>query len=402
MDVEKTRKDFPILAKPVEGRPLIYLDSACQTLRPATVIDAVSRYYNEFPACAGRSVHKLATSVSIEVDAARERLARFVNAGRVEEVCFQRNCTEALNAVIFGIGLKKGDAVLATDREHNSIHVPLLTLRDEKGIDYQRVPSKEDESFDLDLYGEMVREKKPRLVAMCHTSNVNGSTIPARDICRIAHEHGALVLLDGAQYAPYGGVDMEKMEADFYAFSCHKMCGPSGVGVLAGKFDLLSKLRPLIYGGHGMNSVTKDSAELMPPPERFEPGLQNYAGMIGAGVAADYIRSIGREAIERHVAGLNSLASGILREHRAVKIISPDDPAERGGILSFNIEGRNPHDIAMMLDHTDSIMIRSGSHCAHSWFDYRNIQGSARASFYIYNTMAEAERFSQAVVGLVK
>jgi cysteine desulfurase/selenocysteine lyase len=402
MDIERIRKDFPILAKPVDGRPLIYLDSACQTLRPAAVIDAVSRYYNEFPACAGRSVHKLATSVSIEVDAARERLARFVNAGRVEEICFQRNCTEALNTVIFGLGLKKGDAVLTTDREHNSIHIPLLTLRDEKGIDYQRVPSKKDESFDIDLYADMVRGRKPKLVAMCHTSNVNGSTIPAREICRIAHENEALVLLDGAQYAPYGGIDMEEIEVDFYAFSCHKMCGPSGVGVLTGKFDLLSKLRPLMYGGHGVNAVTKDSAELLPPPERFEPGLQNYAGMIGAGIAADYIGSIGREAIGKHVTELNSLASGILRENSAVKIIGPDDPTERGGILSFNIEGRNPHDIAMMLDHTDNIMIRSGSHCAHSWFDYRNIQGSARASFYIYNTIAEAERFSQAVAGLVK
>ncbi len=402
MDVERIRKDFPILAKPVEGRPLIYLDSACQTLRPSTVIAAVSRYYEEFPACAGRSVHKLATRVSIEVDAARERIARFVNVGRAEEVCFQRNCTEALNTVIFGLGLRKGDVVLATDREHNSVHVPLLLLSKEVGVDYQRVPSRKDESFDLELFGEMVRNKKSKLVAMCHTSNVNGSTIPAREIARIAHEHGALVLLDGAQYAPYGGVDMERLEADFYAFSCHKMCGPSGVGVLVGKFDLLSKLRPLVFGGHGVNSVTKDSAELMPPPERFEPGLQNYAGMIGAGIAADYIRSIGREEIERHVTGLNALATGILSNHHDVKIILPDDPARRGGILSFNIDGRNPHDIAMMLDHTDNIMIRSGSHCAHSWFDYRSIQGSARASFYIYNTKDEAKRFSRAAIRLVK
>jgi cysteine desulfurase / selenocysteine lyase len=402
MDVERIRRDFPILAKPAEEKPLIYLDSACQTLRPSAVIEAVSRYYEEFPACAGRSVHKLATRVSIEVDAARERIARFLNVGRAEEVCFQRNCTEALNTVIFGLGLRKGDVVLASDREHNSVHVPLLMLSKEAGVDYQCVPSRKDESFDLELFGEMVQRKKPKLVAMCHTSNVNGSIIPAREIARIAHEREALVLLDGAQYAPYGGVDMEKLEADFYAFSCHKMCGPSGVGVLAGRFDLLSKLRPLTYGGHGVSSVTKDGAELMPPPERFEPGLQNYAGMIGAGIAADYIASIGREDIERHVAGLNALATGILSERREIKIISPADPARRSGILSFNIDGRNPHDIAMMLDHTDNIMIRSGSHCAHSWFDYRNIQGSARASFYIYNTKEEAERFSRAAVRLVK
>ena len=402
MDAKKIRNDFPILAKPLEGGALIYLDSACQTLRPVQVIESIKRYYEEYPACAGRSVHRLATAVSVEVDTARQRIARFVNASRSEEVCFMKNCTEALNTVLFGIGLKKGDTVLTTDREHNSIHVPLLMLEKERGINYVRIPSKGDESFDIELFTETIKKKKPKLVAICHTSNVNGASIPAEEICRIAHEQEIPVLLDGAQYAPGGGIDLERIDADFYAFSCHKMCGPSGIGILTGNFDRLSDLRPLAYGGHGVSTVTKDSAELMPPPERFEVGLQDYAGMIGAGVAADYIGSIGRDEIGRHLADLNSLATDILTGLKEVDVLKPRNAERRGGILSFNIKGRNPHDIAMILDHTDGMMIRSGSHCAHSWFDSRGIEGSARASFYIYNTKDEAKRFAEAVARLAK
>jgi cysteine desulfurase/selenocysteine lyase len=398
MDVAKIRKDFPILERKVNGKRLVYLDSACQTLRPKQVVDALTRYYNEFPACAGRSVHSLATSVSIEVDAARERMAEFVNASRREEICFTKNCTEALNTVLFGLGLRKGDAVITSDREHNSMHVPLLTLRGDAGIRYERIPSRADGSFDLDLFSQTLRKTRAKLVAMCHTSNVNGTTLDAKEIARIAHEEGAVVLFDGAQYAPCGGVDLKRIDADFYAFSCHKMCGPSGVGVLTGKYESLSKLRPLYYGGHGVSSVSGVKAELMPAPERFEAGLQNYAGIIGAGVAADYVRSIGREEISAHIANLNAAASAGLDKCGKVEILEPRDPAMRGGILGFNVKGFNPHDVAMMLDHSDSVMIRSGMHCAHTWFEDRGMaNGSARASFYIYNDREDADGFVAAV-----
>lgn len=398
MDASKVRKDFALLAKKIDGKRVVYLDSACQTLRPRQVVEAMARYYDEYPACAGRSVHKLATSVAIEVDLARERVAELVNARSREEVCFMKNCTEALNTVLFGIGLKSGDAVLTTDREHNSMHIPLLTMKNEAGIRYERVPSREDGSFDIVLFSRMLRETKAKLVAMCHTSNVNGTTVDAKEISKIAHEEGALVLFDGAQHVPCGGVDIRHIDADFYAFSCHKMCGPSGVGVLAGKLDMLSVLRPLIYGGHAVSSVTSGSAELMPPPERFEAGLQNYAGMIGAGVAADYIRSIGRDEISAHVNGLNAIATRGLREMPSVEILEPHDAGRRGGILGFNIKGYGPHDIAMMLDHSDNVMIRSGMHCAHTWFEDRKMPGgSARASFYIYNDREDADTFVAAV-----
>jgi cysteine desulfurase/selenocysteine lyase len=403
MDEARVRKDFPLLEKDLEGKKIAYLDSACQTLRPKKVIDALVSYYQEFPACAGRSVHKLATEVSIQVDSARERMARFVNVSRREEICFTKNCTEALNIVISGIGLKKGDAVLSSDREHNSVHVPLLVMREEHGIRYERVESNDDGTFDIDRFGEAVRKIKPKLVVICHTSNVNGTTVDAKAVAEISHEQGSLVLFDGAQYAPGGGVNLKNIDADFYALSCHKMCGPSGVGVLAGKHDLLSRLRPLTFGGHGVSSVTKDRIELMEAPERFEAGLQDYAGIIGAGVAAEYIGAIGREEISSHLRKLNLSATKGLEGIGSVDIIQPHAPELRSGILSFNIVGHNPHDVAMMLDHSDNVMIRSGMHCAHTWFEDRGLaNGSARASFYIYNDKEDVEKLISGVGRIIR
>ncbi|MDH4122720.1 MAG: aminotransferase class V-fold PLP-dependent enzyme [Thermoplasmata archaeon] len=394
MDFERIREDFPILRKEIEGKPIIYFDSACQSLRPKQVLEAMNRYYEDFPACAGRSIHKLATEVSIRIDEARGKLARFVNAEKPEEISFVRNCTEALNTVIFGVGLKKGDVVLATDREHNSVHVPLLKLKETTGIDYQIVPSRDDETFNLDKFSEIAAESRPRLVAMCHTSNVNGTTIPAKEVCKIAHENGALVLLDGAQYVPYGGVDIKDIDTDFYAFSAHKMCGPSGVGILTGKYDELSKIEPRTYGGHGISMATRKHADILPPPERFEAGLQNYSGIIGTGAAADYLSRIGRDWIVTHVNHLNRMATEQLLKIPDLKIIEPGNPDLRSGILAFNIKKRNPHDIAMILDNMENIMIRSGMHCSHSWFNDREIEGSARASFYLYNTKDEISLFA--------
>lgn len=396
MDIDSIRADFPVLQREIDGKPLIYFDSACQTLRPRSVIDQISRYYEDFPACAGRSVHRLATQVSVEVDIAREKIARFIGARQVEEICFSRNCTESLNTVIFGLGLKTGEAVLSTDREHNSVHVPLLKLRDSVGIDYRYVPSGEDETFDLERFKEMM-SSEVKFVAMCHTSNVNGTTIPAQEICEIAHDHGAIVLLDGAQYVPYGGVDLEKIDSDFYAFSSHKLCGPSGVGVLYGRIELLKELRPLTFGGHGVVNSTRERADILPPPERFEAGLQNYSGMIGTAAAIDYIAAIGRDEIISHITDLNRRATEGIASMESVSLIEPMDASLRGGILSFNLRGYDPHDIAMILDHLDHIMIRSGMHCAHSWFNDRDINGSARASFYIYNSRLEIDRFIESV-----
>lgn len=397
MDVGRIRKDFPVLRRRINRKPIIYLDSACQSLRPRQVMDSVMRYYKEFPACAGRSIHKLATAVSVEVDEARGKLARYVNANRPEEIAFLRNCTDALNTVIFGMNLKRGDVVLSTDREHNSIHVPLLTLVETVGIKYRWVPSKRDETFDLDTYSELVARLKPKLVAMCHASNVNGTVIPAKEISEIAHDAGADVLLDGAQFAPYGKFDIRRLDADFYAFSSHKMCGPSGVGILAGKYEKLADLNPRTYGGHGVSMATRKKVEILPPPERFEAGLQNYSGIIGAGVAAEYLMRLGREDIESHVRLLNEEATRGMLDDEFVTILPPTDAALRGGILSFNLKGKNPHDIAIILDDTENIMIRSGMHCNHSWFEDRGLEGSARASFYIYNTKEEAKKLANAV-----
>ncbi|MEM4262329.1 MAG: aminotransferase class V-fold PLP-dependent enzyme [Thermoplasmata archaeon] len=397
MNVENVRKDFPILRKRFNGKPIIYLDSACQSLRPRQVIKEMTRYYEEFPACAGRSIHKLATYVSIEMDEAREKLSRYVNASKPEEICFLRNCTEALNTVIFGMNLRRGDTVLTTDREHNSIHIPLLKLRETTGIRYEWVPSRSDETFDIEMYSEIVSKIKPKLIAMCHTSNVNGVTIPAREVCEIAHDRGASVLLDGAQFAPYGPFDIRKIDADFYAFSSHKMCGPSGVGILTGKYEKLAALEPRTYGGHGVTMATRKKAEILPPPERFEAGLQNYSGIMGAMAAAEYLSKIGRRQIEAHVRTLNVETTRRISDNASLRMIPPTEADLRGGILSFNIIGRSPHDVAIILDDAENIMIRSGMHCNHSWFKERGIEGSARASFYIYNTKEEARKLADAI-----
>lgn len=392
MKLEGVRDDFPALKRKFDGKPITYFDSACQTLRPKIVIDTISRYYTEYPACAGRSLHKLATQVCLEVDAARESIAEFVNAESADQICFFRNCTEAINTVLFGIGLKRDDIVITTDREHNSVHVPLLVLRDSIGIRYEYVKSHRDETFDLDKFTEMM-DKKVCLVVMCHTSNINGTTIPAKEICKIAHENDCLVLLDGAQYVPYGGADVRDIDADLYAFSAHKTCGPSGLGVLYGKIETLKRIRPLTYGGHAIVQSDRDTVELSTPPEKFEAGLQNYSGIIGTGAAIGYLSKIGRDNIVSHVSKLNKLATDGLEDMDGVSIMDPRDPSKRGGILSFNIDGYSAHDVAMIADHKENIMFRSGMHCAHSWFIDRGIEGSARPSFYIYNTPEEIEVF---------
>lgn len=396
MDVSHLRADFPVLTREIDGKPIIYMDSACQALRPKEVIETISHYYESFGSCAGRSVYKLSTDLSIKIDEARTQIARYVNARQIEEICFMRNCTEALNTVIFGLGLGKGDVVVATDREHNSVHVPLTMLRENVGVIYDTVSSKKDETFDLDRFAEtMSASRDVKLVAMCHTSNVNGTTIPAREICEIAHDRGASVLLDGAQYAPYGEFDLQRTDADFYAFSAHKMCGPSGVGILTGKLELLNELRPLTFGGHAVKEATRKHVELLPSPERFEAGLQDYGGILGAGTAAEYVGRIGRREITAHLTDLNRRATELLSSMDGVSIIQPSDAPLRGGIVAFNVQGKGSHDIAMTLDYLSNIMIRSGMHCSHSWFAERGIPGAARASFYIYNTAGEVEELAR-------
>ncbi|OGS44268.1 MAG: selenocysteine lyase [Euryarchaeota archaeon RBG_13_57_23] len=399
MDVSKIRKDFAVLNKEVGGRLPIYFDNACQTLRPRQVTEAVMEYYESYPACAGRSVHKLATEVSLRCDAVRARAAEYFNAENPTEIAFTKNATEGLNTVIFGSGLAKGDEVVTTDYEHNSVHVPVLELARTTGVRHRIVRSAADGTLDLEAF-EKVMTRKVKLVAMCLTSNVTGYTLPAKEIVDIAHSYGAKVLLDAAQAAPSRKIDVQALGVDSMAASAHKMCGPSGVGLLYVRGELGENIKPRIFGGHGVTDTDITSFKLLPPPERFETGLQNYSGIVGTGASLQYVSSIGLDEILDHEISLNRRMSHALAGLDAVSVVGPSDPNQRGGLFSFNVKGLSAHDVAMILDNSKNIMMRSGMHCCHSFFHSRHIDGCARVSVYIYNTNEEVDVFTDAVMDL--
>ena len=401
MDVGRIRRDFSVLGKEIGGKPPIYFDNACQTLRPRQVIEAVSEYYESFPACAGRSVHKLATEVSLRCDDVRTKAASFFGAEDPSEIAFVKNTTEGLNTVIMGLPWKKGDEIVTTDYEHNSVHVPVLRARDTYSLKHRVVRSSEDLTFDLSAFEETM-SKKVKLVAMCLTSNVTGCTLPAKEMVDIAHSYGSKVLLDAAQAAPSMKIDVGRLGVDFMAASAHKMLGPSGVGLFYARSGSVGDIPPIMCGGHGVVDTTYDSYNLLPPPERFETGLQNYSGIIGTGAALDYLSSVGLDEVRAHEAALNSQITRALRGVDGVGLIGPPDPNLRSGIFSFNVRGLSAHDVAMILDNSKNIMMRSGMHCCHPLFHALNIQGCARASAYMYNTPEEADVFSESVKGLAE
>ena len=400
MDVQAIRKDFPVL-RTVEGAtPLVYLDSACQTLRPRQVTEAVSEYYTTCPACAGRSVHRMSTEVTLRCDEVRGKAARFLGAADPSEVAFVKNATEALNTVILGSGLRKGQLVVTTDHEHNSVNIPVIHATRTMGVRRITVGSTPEGTFDLERFKE-VMSKEVGLVAMCLTSNVTGQTIPARDIIDIAHSQGAKVLLDAAQTAPSAPLDVRALDVDYLAASVHKMLGPSGVGLMYVRSDLSNQLAPVMYGGHAVQEATDADFELLPSPERFEAGLQNYSGIFGAGAALDYLSKLGLDEVRAHERVLNRRLTSAASDIPGVSVVGPSDPDARAGIFSFNAAGLSPHDIAMILDSSKNIAIRSGMHCCHAFFNARTLKGCARVSMYIYNTEAEVDYFAQSLSDLV-
>lgn len=398
MDTDRIRRDFPIYSS--KRGDLVYFDNACQTFRPRNVIEASNDYYFDFPACGGRSIHRLATQVSMRIDEAREKIARFIGCPNPNEIVFTKNCTEAMNLVAKGTKLRKGDIVLTSDMEHNSNHVPWIQLTRSMGIKRRFVTTPSSGIFDVELLKDAMT-KEVKFVSLVHTNNVTGTTIPAKDVVEIAHDNGALIMLDGAQAAPHMKIDMNDLDVDFYAFSMHKMLGPSGVGVLFAKEELAKNMDPLISGGGGVSLTEYDKATYLPMPERFEAGLLNYSGVIGSAAAIDYLSAIGMDSIREHEANLNYYVTKELKEIDLIHILEPVDPSRRGSIFSFNIKGLGSHDVAMILDEVDKIMIRSGMHCTHPFFISRGIDGCARTSFYIYNTMSECERFVKAVKVIV-
>lgn len=391
MELKKIRLDFKILGKLTNGTAPIYFDNACMSLKPNSVVEAINSYYYNFPACAGRSSHKLGEQVTKKVRETRLAVSKFINADSGREIIFTRNTSEALNLLANSLDFRKGDIVLLTDKEHNSNLIPWLILKEKKGIEVKIIRSKEDNTFDLENFSKLVRGVK--LVSIVHTSNLDGVTNPVKEITEIAHKNNALVILDAAQSVPHRKINVKNLDVDFLAFSGHKMLGPTGIGVLYGKYKLLEKLSPFIVGGETVEYSTYESYKMLPVPEKFEAGLQDYAGIIGLGEAIKYLEKIGFDNIAEHELKLNTYITNEMLKIPKIKIIGPKEPEKRSGIINFYIDNTDMHQVALMLDNMANISIRTGQHCVHSWFNDRKIKNSARASLYFYNTLEEAELF---------
>ncbi len=383
LNVQKIREDFPIFNKLINKKPVIYMDSACVTLRPYQVIDAINKYYKEFPACAGRSMHTLGREVTQELHNSRKTIQQFLGAKKTNEIIFTKNTTEGINLVANSLNLKKGDVVLTSDKEHNSGLLPFQLLK-RNGIKHEVFKFGNLDDFQSKL------NKDVKLVSTVHISNLDGTSNPIKDIIKHAHENNSLVLIDGAQSVPHKEINVKKLDVDFLVFSGHKMLGHSGTGLLYGKIDLLEKLNPFIIGGDTVKNSTYDSYEAEEIPERLEAGLQNYAGIIGFAEAVKYLTKVGLRNIEVHEQKLNKFVSDEFLD-LGIDIIGDLDSKKRSGIISFNIKGIDPHEVAGILNESSNIMIRSGMHCVHSWFNANGINGSVRISLYLYNTKEECD-----------
>ncbi|MFH1392174.1 MAG: aminotransferase class V-fold PLP-dependent enzyme [bacterium] len=365
--LQKTKQDFPSLKSKI-----IYFDSACQSLRPKQVIEAIKDYYENYPACAGRSAHKWGRKVTEKIWQTRQKIAKFINARKPEEIIFTRNTTESINLVASCLKPKK---VLTTDKEHNSNLMPWQILNCEHRIC----------KFDLTDFVE--KSQGVDLISVVYTSNLDGETINLNKI----KKNNTLLLVDGAQAVPHKKIDVQKLGIDFLAFSGHKMLGPSGIGVLYAKKELLEKMPVFMTGGETVRWTTYNKHELLPPPEKFEAGLQNYAGIIGLGTAIDYLDKIINQITDCEFE-LNKFATEELKK-LPVKILGPEDPSQRGSIISFYSDKMSSHQIALMLDEIANIAVRSGQFCCHSWFNANKIKDAVRASFYFYNNAEEVKIF---------
>jgi len=396
LDVERLREDFPVLQRQWKGRPsLVYLDSGCMSLKPRQVIDAIVEYYELHSSCAGRSIHTLASMVSRRVDRSRTAIRRFIGASRPQEVVFLRNTSEGLNMLAQGMDLHKGDAVVIGDKEHNSNLLPWLRLVETNGIRIRVVPSKEDGTFSIDKFQEALAHGDVRVVSMAHTNNLDGYTIPLKEVTDIAHDKGAMVMVDGAQSAPGRPIDVKAMDVDFFVFSIHKMLGPTGVGILYGRLDQLEDLPPYNVGGDTITSVSMEGAEYHPPPTKFEAGLQHYAGIYGAEAAIKYLKDLDMVNVHAHDVVLNRKATEAMADIPGTTVLGPQDPELRGGVLNVAIEGVSSHEVGMALDEMANVAVRTGQHCNHIWFDDRGIEGAVRATFYVYNNEADVDRFTE-------
>ncbi len=401
-DLSSCKKDFPIFERKVRGgNSLIYLDSGATSQKPNSVIEAESNFYRTVNAAVHRGAHLLAEEASEAYESAREKIAAFIGAIS-NEVIFTKSATESLNIIAYSFGnpdsrinIKAGDQIVVTEMEHHANLIPWQQLAKRTGAELRWLSVTADGRIDLTNLDQVIT-KKTKIVAITHQSNVLGSILPVETIVKASHAVGALVVLDACQSAPHFALDVKKLDIDFLAFSGHKTLGPTGIGVLWGKFDLLEKLEPSLFGGSMVDSVTMESATWAATPRKFEAGVPNMAQAVGLSAAIDYLNQIGMHNIAQHEQDLTSyLLKGII-SISGVKVIGPVDMKDRGGVVSFTVDGVHPHDVGQVLDQY-GIAVRTGHHCAWPLMRKLNLVGTTRASLYLYNSKSDVDSLLESI-----
>jgi cysteine desulfurase/selenocysteine lyase len=389
---EEIRNDFPILSRQVHGKPLVYLDSAASSQKPVAVIEAMDTYYRTYNANIHRGVYAISEEATAAMDKARLKTARLINARQSKQVVFTRNTTESINLVAYSWGaanIHAGDLIILTEMEHHSNLVPWQLLAERTGARLEFIPVTDDDLLRQDTYAELLQQE-PKLVAFTHVSNVLGTINPAQEMIAQAHAVGAIVLLDAAQSVPHFPVDVQALDVDFLCFSSHKMLGPTGIGVLYGKRELLEAMPPFMGGGDMIRKVSLRHSTWADLPAKFEAGTPAIAEAVGLGAAVDYLNELGMESVMEHEREITSYALQQLKTIPEITIYGPD-ASQRGGVISFTLGEIHPHDLASILDQEVGVAIRAGHHCAQPLMERFGLAATARASFYIYTIKEEID-----------
>jgi cysteine desulfurase / selenocysteine lyase len=396
-DVEKIRADFPILQQPHHDNvPLVFLDNAASSQKPNLVIDGMYNYYRTSHANVHRGIYQLSEQATQAYEDARKKVRDFINASSHREIIYTRGTTEGINLVVMTWGRKNlgaGDVVISTAMEHHSNIVPWQILAEDKGFTLKFIPVLADGTLDMESYRQLLWDNPVKLVTVVHSSNVLGTINPVKEMARLAHEQGALILVDGAQSVPHMPIDVQDLDCDFFAFSGHKMVGPTGIGILYGKRDILDAMPPYMGGGDMISRVTLDGSTWNELPYKFEAGTPSIADAIGLGFAVDYLNNIGMEKIHQHEQIMTAYALDRLAEVPGLTVYGPAS-AQKGAVAAFTMEGAHAHDVAQVLD-SYGIAVRAGHHCAMPLHHVLNVNATARASFYLYNTLEEIDMLAE-------
>ncbi|USK69805.1 cysteine desulfurase [Peribacillus asahii] len=399
MNPYEIRKLFPILNQEVNGQPLVYLDSAATSQKPAVVIEAIEQYYRGYNSNVHRGVHTLGTKATDAYEGAREKVRKFINASSIEEIIFTRGTTTSLNTVARSYGLanvQEGDEIVISYMEHHSNIIPWQQVAKQTGAVLKYIPLQEDGTISLEDVRATVTNAT-KIVSVMHVSNVLGTINPVKEIAAIAHEHGAIMVVDGAQSTPHLKVDVQDLDCDFFALSGHKMAAPTGIGALYGKKELLENMEPVEFGGEMIDFVGLYESTWKELPWKFEGGTPIIAGAIGLGAAIDFLEEIGLDNIERHEHHLAAYAMEKMSTIEGMTIYGPKDSAKRAGVVTFNLNDVHPHDVATVLD-ADGIAVRAGHHCAQPLMKWLDVSATARASFYLYNTEEDIDKFVSSLI----